>query len=55
VILLDYLPGAGTRVTIKGQVKGVIPGQDFNDALLEVWLGARPASGGLKRAMLGGG
>jgi len=53
VILLDYLPGQGTRVTIVGQTKGVVPGKDFNDALLKIWLGERPASGSLKEAMLG--
>lgn len=54
VILLDYLPGQGTRVTIKGQEKGTIPGEDFNRALLKVWLGPKPADSGLKGAMLGG-
>jgi len=51
-ILLDYLPDHGTRVTIKGKVKGVIEGKDFNDALLNIWLGDEPADEGLKEAML---
>lgn len=55
VILMDYLPEQGTRVTIRGQEKGIVPGKDFNDALLLVWLGEHPASGSLKKAMLGGG
>lgn len=54
VILLDYLPQSGTRVTINGETKGTIPGADFNTALLKVWLGAEPADAGLKQAMLGG-
>ncbi len=54
VILLDYQPGTGTRVTIKGAVKGTIPGADFNAALLKVWLGGSPVDSGLKQAMLGG-
>lgn len=54
VILLDYLPGAGTRVTINQDNKGTIPGDDFNRALLRVWLGEKPADGSLKKAMLGG-
>jgi hypothetical protein len=53
VILLDYLPGSGTRVTINGQEKGTIAGEDFNRALLKVWLGPEPADSGLKQAMLG--
>jgi len=32
----------------------VIPGEDFNRALLRIWLGDRPADGDLKRGMLGG-
>lgn len=51
-VLLDYLPGQGTRVTIKGVIKGVIVGEDFNHALLNIWLGDEPADEGLKEAML---
>ena len=54
VILLDYLPDKGTRVTINGQAKGTIAGADFNKTLLKVWLGTKPADSGLKEAMLGG-
>ena len=54
MILLDYLPGAGTRVTINQDNKGTIPGDDFNRALLRIWLGEKPADGSLKKAMLGG-
>ena len=54
VVLLDYLPGAGTRVTVRGEDKGTIPGEDFNRALLRIWLGEQPADASLKKAMLGG-
>ena len=54
VILLDYLPGAGTRVTVRGDDKGTIAGEEFNRALLRVWLGEKPADSALKKAMLGG-
>ena len=52
-IILQYLPGEGTRVIIKGSQKGVIAGEDFMQGLLRVWLGAEPADKGLKAAMLG--
>jgi len=52
-VLLDYLPGKGTQVTIKQQIRGTIPGEDFNRALLQVWLGHDPADADLKEAMLG--
>ncbi len=51
---IDYVPGAGTRVTINGEPKGVIPGREFNNARVDIWLGDKPADGGLKKAMLGG-
>jgi long-chain acyl-CoA synthetase len=54
VILLDYLPGAGTRVTVRGDDKGTIAGEEFNRALLRIWLGSQPADVSLKKAMLGG-
>ena len=53
VIILDYNPATGTTVTIKGQEKGVIAGGDFNEALLKIWLGEKPADGDLKNKLLG--
>ena len=53
-ILLDYVPGTGTRVLINGESKGMIPGEEFNRALLRIWLGDQPADAALKKAMLGG-
>lgn len=52
VIAFDYLPGQGTSVTIKGKLKGVIEGKDFNDALLSIWLGDKPVTTDLRKAML---
>ncbi len=52
-IWIDHLPGTGTRVSINGREQGVVPGDDFNRALLRIWLGEAPVSGDLKRAMLG--
>lgn len=52
-VTLDYLPGQGTSVTIKGVEKGVIPGRDFNQALLRVWLGDAPVTDSLKKALTG--
>ncbi len=53
VVLLDYVPGKGTIVNIKGEQKGVVEGEDFYSALLDVWLGDEPADDDLKEAMLG--
>lgn len=54
VIHLDYIPGRGTRVTVNDKKKGVIPGRDFNNAMVDIWLGESPADSKLKKAMLGG-
>lgn len=53
VVLLDYIPASGTRITIDAIEKGVIAGADFYSALLDVWLGKEPADEDLKQAMLG--
>lgn len=54
VVLLDYLPGTGTRVTVNGEEKIVIQGEDFFQAMLRIWIGKRPVDGRLRDAMLGG-
>lgn len=53
VITLDYRPGEGTRVNYNDKTKGVIPGEDFNRALLTIWLGEKPVTDALKKALLG--
>jgi hypothetical protein len=52
-IIIDYLPESGTQVTVKGKLKGEVPGEDFMQALLRVWLGEEPADEGLREGMLG--
>jgi hypothetical protein len=54
VVLLDYLPGAGTRITVNGQERITIKGEDFFQALLRIWIGKKPVDGRLRDAMLGG-
>ena len=55
VITLDFLPDAGTQVTVNGAARGKpIPGEDFYGALLKIWLGDKPVDADLKKAMLGG-
>lgn len=52
-IVLDYLPGTGTSVTIKGDSKGTIAGKPFADALFAIWLGEKPVTSDLKADLLG--
>jgi len=55
VLRLDFVPGSGTRITVDGQVRGAdIPGDDFYQALMRIWLGPKPVDADLKSALLGG-
>ena len=54
VVLMDYAPGKGVRVSINGKEKGLVPGADFASALLSVWLGKKPVTNSVKKALLGG-
>ncbi len=54
VLLIDWLPNAGTRLTFQGYKIGRdIPGEDFYQAILRVWIGNKPAQDDLKEALLG--
>jgi len=53
-VSLDYVPGTGTTVTVKGSSKGTIDGADFMRSLWTVYLGAAPPTEKLKKGMLGG-
>ncbi|PID41756.1 MAG: hypothetical protein CSB48_13390 [Proteobacteria bacterium] len=52
-VSIDYIPGLGTKVSIAGVEKGVIPGKRFFDALLSVWIGNEPVSETFKNNILG--
>jgi hypothetical protein len=53
-IAIDYVPRSGTIVSVDGNEKGRIPGADFNQALLRMWIGAHPRDFELRTALLGG-
>lgn len=51
---LDWVPGHGSVVTVKGQVQGEpFKEPEFFKALMSIWLGPNPADWKLKEAMLG--
>ncbi len=52
-LIMSYVPGRGTIVKFNDEIHKPIPGKDFNDALLAIWLGDNPADDDLKEAMLG--
>jgi hypothetical protein len=51
--VLEYIPSVGTRVTLAGREKGVIPGKDLFDAILSIWIGENPVSKNFKDQILG--
>jgi hypothetical protein len=51
---VDWIPGTGTVLTVKGQVQGApFKEPEFFDALMGIWLGPQPADWKLKEALLG--
>ncbi len=52
-IVLTEIPGRGVEVTVRGRVKGVIPGRAFARALWSIWLGPNPPNEDLKEGLLG--
>ncbi len=51
--VIDYIPGQGVSVSKNGVLLGTIEGEDFKNALVEIWLGNKPADKNLKKGMLG--
>ena len=53
-IMIDWIPGFGTVITVKGKVQGEpFKEPEFFHALLGIWLGEHPADWKLKDALLG--
>lgn len=53
MVWLDHLLLRGTRILINGRIIGWVAGQDFNAALLSVWLGDKPVTKSLKNELSG--
>ncbi len=53
-IVLTYVPGIGTTVEVNGKSKGTLGGKATADAILNTWIGPKPAPGAdFKKAVLG--
>jgi hypothetical protein len=56
VFSIDWIPGIGTIITIKGKPYGEpFKEPEFYNAMLRIWLGPNPADWKLKEALLGKG
>jgi len=52
--VIDWIPGTGTVITVKGVVQGEpFKEPEFFEALMSIWLGPKPADDKLKQALLG--
>lgn len=52
--VIDWVPGTGTVLTVKGQVQGEpFREPEFFNALMRIWIGPNPADWKLKEALLG--
>nr|WP_315598701.1 chalcone isomerase family protein [uncultured Cupriavidus sp.] len=55
IINFDFTPQGGTAITLNGIPRGLaIPGEDFYQAVLRIFLGEHPVDRNLKRGLLGG-
>lgn len=53
-ITTDWVPGSGMLIQVNGKPVGeVLPGINFYNAYLKIWLGDKPADSTLKHSMLG--
>ena len=56
VLTLDWVPGSGTVSTRNGkQIGETLPGAEFYNAVLRIWLGESPVQKDLKKGLLSGG
>ncbi|QIL84013.1 hypothetical protein G7047_20775 [Diaphorobacter sp. HDW4A] len=54
VFMVDWVPGTGTIITVRGQQQGEpFKEPEFFNALLGIWLGPQPADWKLKDGLLG--
>lgn len=51
--IVEYIPGEGSRIITANDVRGVIPGKAFFNAILSSWIGEEPVSSLMKRQLLG--
>jgi hypothetical protein len=52
-MIFTYQSGKGVTVTIKGELKGSIEGDDFAQVFFLTWLGDHPPNKGLRTGLLG--
>ena len=54
-LTMEFHPKKGVTISILGQSRGTIPGEDFSKILLSIFIGPSPPNKGLKEGLLGRG
>jgi len=52
-VAITYVPGLGSQVQLNGQVKGVVPSEEFAKAFFSIWVGENPVDKQAKLRLLG--
>jgi hypothetical protein len=52
-IKIEYIPGTGTNIYLRGTKKATLSGKDFMEALFSIYLGPNPPTAALKSGLLG--
>ena len=50
---IEYVPGEGTRILVKGELRGEVASKKLFDAFLGIWIGDEPFSEEFKAGILG--
>ena len=53
ILQFEYKPGTGTKITLNGKLKGLIPGYPFKRALMGIWMGDQPRQESVKKELMG--
>lgn len=43
-VIIEYVPKVGTKIIIRGNIRGIIKGSEFYSLILKVWMGREPPS-----------
>lgn len=54
IVEMTLIPGKGTTVVLNGVTQGLVDGDDFQEALVKVWVGPEPPTDDFKDGLLGG-
>ncbi|MDB6096279.1 MAG: hypothetical protein JWM09_557 [Francisellaceae bacterium] len=51
-LMIDFIPKLGTKVFVNNKLKGLIPGDEFYNIVLNTWMGKKPPSSTFQKEIL---